>query len=285
MNGCALESYSIAEALGLARERLAGGDSPRSDAEILLAHVLECPRSYLLAWPERKLTSRQWTAFKALVERRACGEPVAYLLGVRGFFGLDLAVSPAVLIPRPETELLVEAALERLPVVGGCTVADLGTGSGAIALAIALARPNAQIVAVDASQEALAVASVNADRLGCSNVSFSLANWCQGLGAARFDMIVSNPPYIREDDPHLKQGDLRFEPIMALASGPDGLDAIRTITTCAPAHLLPGGWLLFEHGYDQAEAVAGLMRDAGFVKVESLKDLQGHNRVTLGRFS
>ncbi|MEW5972357.1 MAG: peptide chain release factor N(5)-glutamine methyltransferase [Pseudomonadota bacterium] len=278
-----MDSVSISEALDFARERLAGGDSPRSDADILLAHVLDRPRSYLLAWPERELSPGQWTAFQALVERRARGEPVAYLTGSRGFFGLDLAVSNAVLIPRPETELLVEAALERLP-AGPCAVADLGTGSGAIALAIAQARPDARVVAVDASPQALEVARANAERLGLRNVELREGDWCKGLADERFDMIVSNPPYIREDDPHLARGDVRFEPAMALASGPDGLDAIRAIVACAPAHLSPGGWLLFEHGFDQAEAVAGLMRDAGFIDVESLRDLLGHGRVTLGRW-
>jgi len=275
---------TIGAALHWARGHLAGGESPRADAEILLAHVLERPRSYLLAWPERALSPQQWEAFQALVERRACGEPVAYLIGSRGFFGLELAVSSAVLIPRPETELLVEAALARLP-EGPCRVADLGTGSGAIALAIAQARPEARVVAVDASPQALEVARVNAERLGLMRICLQQGNWCQGLGEEHFDMIVSNPPYIREDDPHLVQGDVRFEPAMALASGPDGLDAIRTIIACAPAHLLPGGWLLFEHGFDQAEAVAGLLHEAGFAAVESLTDLLGHGRVTLGRWA
>lgn len=277
-----MHSVSISEALDFARERLVGGDSPRADADILLAHVLDRSRSYLLAWPEHELSLEQWAAFKDLVERRARGEPVAYLTGGRGFYGLEFSVSPAVLIPRPETELLVEAALERLP-EGPCRVADLGTGSGAIALVIAHERPEARVLGVDASPEALAVARSNADRLGLGNVNLRSGSWCQGLEGERFDMIVSNPPYICEDDPHLAQGDVRFEPAMALASGPDGLDAIRAIIACAPAHLLPGGWLLFEHGYDQAEAVAGLMRAAGFVGVESLKDLLGHGRVTLGR--
>jgi release factor glutamine methyltransferase len=263
-------------------EKLEDGDSPRADADILLAHVLGRPRSYLLAWPERELTPSQWAAFQALVERRARGEPVAYLTGSREFYGLDLAVSNAVLIPRPETELLVEAALERLP-GGPCAVADLGTGSGAIALAIAKLRPDARVVAVDASRQALEVARTNAERLGLSNVELREGDWCTGLADERFDMIVSNPPYIREADPHLARGDVRFEPAMALASGADGLDAIRAIVACAPAHLIPGGWLLFEHGYDQAEAVAGLMRKAGFIEVESLRDLLGHGRVTLGR--
>ncbi|MGB9670159.1 MAG: peptide chain release factor N(5)-glutamine methyltransferase [Halothiobacillaceae bacterium] len=272
----------IGQALRWAVEQLKDGDSPRADADILLSHVLVRPRSYLLAWPERELLPGQWTAFRALVERRARGEPVAYLTGSREFFGLDLAVSNAVLIPRPETELLVEAALERLP-GRPCMVADLGSGSGAIALAIAKMRPDARVVAVDASQQALEVARTNVERLGLRNVELREGDWCKGLADERFDMIVSNPPYICEDDPHLARGDVRFEPAMALASGADGLEAIRAIVACAPLHLSPGGWLLFEHGFDQAEAVAGLMRKAGFIDVESLRDLLGHGRVTLGR--
>jgi release factor glutamine methyltransferase len=273
---------TIAEALRHAHERLAGGDSPRADAEILLAHVLGRPRSYLVAWPEQPLAPEAWAAFQRLVARRAEGMPVAYLTGTRGFFGLELAVTDAVLIPRPETELLVEAALERLP-HGPCALADLGTGSGAIALAIASVRPEARVVAVEASPRALAVARANAERLGLRNVELRQGDWCQGLGDERFDMIVSNPPYIRAGDPHLGQGDVRFEPAMALASGPEGLDAIRAILACAPAHLKSGGWLLFEHGYDQAEAVAGLLQGAGFSAVQTLSDLLGHGRVTLGR--
>ena len=274
---------NIAKLLAAAALRLLDSDSPRADAEILLAHVMRRSRSYFVAWPEAQLTLDEAAAFEALLARRAAGEPVAYLLGSRGFYGLDLAVSPAVLIPRAETEVLVEAALERLP-NKACRVADLGTGSGAIALALASLRSDVQVVAVDASPEALAVAQENARRLNLA-VDFRWGDWCGGLGEALFDMIVSNPPYIRADDEHLAQGDVRFEPILALTSGADGLDAIRAIIACAPAHLMSGGWLLLEHGYDQAEAVAGLLRAAGWQAVESLQDLLGHFRVTLGRRS
>ena len=278
-----MSALTIADMLGAAQLRLNDSDSPRADAEILLAHVMQRSRSYFVAWPDAQLTLDEAAAFEALLARRVAGEPVAYLLGSRGFYGLDLAVSPAVLIPRAETEVLVEAALERLP-NKACRVADLGTGSGAIALALASLRSDAQVVAVDMSPEALSVAQENARNLNLV-VDFRLGDWCGGLADDVFDMIVSNPPYIRADDEHLAQGDVRFEPRLALTSGADGLDAIRVIIACAPAHLKPGGWLLFEHGYDQAEAVAGLLRAAGWQAVESLQDLLGHFRVTLGRRS
>jgi len=277
----------IAAVLRAAQLRLVNSDSPRADAEILLAHVLHRPRSYFVAWPETVLSAGEVAAFESLLARRVAGEPVAYLIGSRGFYGLDLAVSSSVLIPRPETELLVEAALARLPLLS-CRVADLGAGSGAIALALAyeLKRggKDVQVVAVDVSPQALGVAQSNAQALGVT-VDFRLASWCVGLADDVFDMIVSNPPYIRADDPHLARGDVRFEPALALASGADGLDAIRAIIACAPAHLRAGGWLLLEHGYDQADDVAGLLCAAGFVAVESLLDLQGHARVTLGQRS
>ncbi len=276
-------SATIKALLASAQETLRSVESPRAEAQILLAHVLHKLRSFLLAWPDAEVTAEQAARFGALVSRRAQGEPVAYLLGRREFFGLDLHVVPGVLIPRPETELLVEAALARLP-QGACDVLDLGTGSGAIALALATQRPELRVVAVDASAQALAVAEENARRLGV-DVVFRHADWCSALHRERFAMIVSNPPYIREDDVHLAQGDLRFEPRMALASGRDGLDAIRTILACAAKHLLPGGWLLLEHGFDQADAVAELMRTHGLVQVTTLYDLQGHGRVTLGRRS
>ncbi|MEW5838243.1 MAG: peptide chain release factor N(5)-glutamine methyltransferase [Pseudomonadota bacterium] len=274
---------SIETLLQRAQQRLVSSDSPRADAEILLAHVLGKPRSYLLTWPEKMLNETKLAAFESLLQRRVAGEPVAYLLGSRGFYGLELAVCDAVLIPRPETELLVEAALARLP-SGDCRVADLGTGSGAIALALASARPDVSVLAADVSPQALAVAQDNAQRLRLK-VDFRLGSWCAALGDEVFDMIVSNPPYIRVDDEHLTQGDVRFEPALALASGADGLDAIRAIIGCAPAHLSPGGWLLLEHGYDQAVAVAALLRAEGWQAVDSLCDLQGHARVTLGRRS
>ncbi|MGN6519443.1 MAG: peptide chain release factor N(5)-glutamine methyltransferase [Dokdonella sp.] len=260
-----------------------GSDDARGEAELLLAHVLGRTRAWLFAWPEHEAGAEQADAFERLVEARCAGAPVAYLLGRRGFWSFDLAVSPAVLIPRPETELLVELALERVPAGEDCALADLGTGSGAIALALAHERPHARVVATDASAAALAVAHTNAQRLGIGNVRFVHGDWYAPLDASRFALVVSNPPYIAADDPHLARGDLRHEPLSALASGHDGLDAIRAIVADAPAHLLPQGWLLIEHGFEQGEAVRALFAQRGFTEVHSVRDVAGHERVTLGR--
>ncbi len=259
-----------------------GGDAARSEAELLLAHVLGRTRAWLFAWPEFVPDASVRDAFERLVAARARGEPVAYLLGRRAFWSLDLAVNPAVLIPRPETELLVELALARLPRDRECAVADLGTGSGAIALALARERPLARVLATDASAAALAVARANAERLDIGNIAFAQGDWCAALGAARFDVIASNPPYIEADDPHLEQGDLRHEPRSALASGSDGLVAIRSIIAAAPEHLVPGGGLLLEHGWNQAERVRELLSARGFVDVRSERDGNRHERVTFG---
>ena len=253
------------------------------DADILLVHVLARPRSWLFAHATDAVDAADAARFRELVARRAQGEPVAYLTGSRGFWTLALAVTPATLVPRPETELLVELALARLPADTDVRVADLGTGSGAIALAIASERPRARVVATDASPAALDVAHGNALRHGIGNVAFRDGSWLAPLAGERFDLIASNPPYIAEGDPHLAQGDLRFEPPMALASGADGLDDIRTIVNAAPAHLHPQGWLLLEHGWDQGAAVRALLLDAGFVDVATERDLEGRDRVTLGR--
>lgn len=255
----------------------------RTDAEALLLHVLGKPRSWLIAHDTDVPGDDARAAFDALVARRAAGEPVAYITGHRGFWSLDLAVTPATLIPRPETELLVELALERLPPDRPCRVADLGTGSGAIALAIARERPRAQVTAVDVSADALAVARGNAARLGLERVRFLQGTWMTPLSGERFDVVVSNPPYIEAGDPHLEQGDLRFEPAAALASGADGLDAIREIVAAAPGHLGPGGWLLMEHGWNQGAAVRGLLERAGYAEVFTAPDLEGRDRVSGGR--
>lgn len=258
-----------------------GGDEARFEAELLLAHALGKTRAWLFAWPEFEPERAQRGAFERLVAARERGEPIAYLIGRREFRALDLVVTPAVLIPRPETELLVERALERIPADSDAAIADLGTGSGAIALALAHERPRARVLASDASADALSVARANAERLGLANVAFAHGDWCAALGDARFDVIVSNPPYIAAGDPHLREGDLRYEPAAALASGSDGLDAIRAIVARAPAHLREGGWLLFEHGWDQAERVRGLLAAAGFADVRSEVDIEGRDRVTL----
>jgi release factor glutamine methyltransferase len=269
---------TVAALLREARERIAP-----ADAELLLAHALARSRTWLLAHGDDDIAPDNATRFLALVERRVAGEPVAYLAGSRGFWTLDLAVTPATLVPRPETELLVELALERIPVDAETRVADLGTGSGAIALAIAKERPRARVVATDASGDALEIARGNAKRNGIGNVEFRQGDWLAPLSGETFDLIASNPPYIALGDPHLDEGDLRFEPPSALSSGTDGLDAIRTIVRHAPVHLREGGWLLLEHGWEQGEAVRVLLREAGFVEIATERDLEGRDRVTLGR--
>ncbi|HKR77416.1 MAG TPA: peptide chain release factor N(5)-glutamine methyltransferase [Rhodanobacter sp.] len=254
----------------------------RADAEALLLHVLGQPRSWLFAHADDAPDMDVQTAFEALVARRVAGEPVAYLTGRRGFWTLELEVTPATLIPRPETELLVELALERLPRDATIRVADLGTGSGAIALAIASERPHARVVATDASADALAVARRNAQRVGIDNVRFVQGDWLAPLADERFALVVSNPPYIEATDPHLAQGDLRYEPATALASGADGLDDIRRIVAGATAHLDPGGWLLFEHGWNQGDAARALLRAAGYAQVFTAQDLEARDRVSGG---
>lgn len=254
----------------------------RAEAAILLAHALGKPRSWLLAHADDPADTAGAAAFAALVERRAAGEPVAYLTGHRGFWTLDLEVTPATLIPRPETELLVELALAKLPREGAPRVADLGTGSGAIALAIARECPHTRVLATDASAAALAVARRNAEANRIRNVGFAQGDWFAALGEERFDLIVSNPPYIAADDPHLERGDLRFEPGSALASGSDGLDDIRRIVAGARSHLAGDGWLLFEHGWDQGTAVRGLLDAAGYRDVFTAQDLEQRDRVSGG---
>lgn len=269
-------------ALRTATARLSGPDA-RHEAEHLLLHVLARERAWLFAHGDDPLLEREASAFDALLTRRAAGEPLAYLLGRRGFWTLDLQVSPATLIPRPETERLVELALERLPDDRPLRIADLGTGSGAIALALASERPLVQVVATDVSEEALHIAQANAGANRIANVVFCHGSWLAPLAGERFDLIASNPPYIADADPHLDQGDLRFEPPTALSSGADGLDAIREIVALAPSHLVPGGWLLLEHGWDQGEAIRALLIAASFVDVATETDLEQRDRVTLGR--
>lgn len=266
----------IAAALRHARARV-----EPAEAELLLAHALGRSRSWLYAHGDEPLDPAVQAAFEALLQRRQAGEPVAYLIGRRGFWRFELRVTPATLIPRPETERLVELALARLPAGRALRVADLGTGSGAIALAIACERPRARVVATDASAAALAVARANAEALALGNVEFRPGDWCVPLRGERFDLIASNPPYVAEGDPHLDA--LRHEPLAALAAGADGLEAIRTIVRDAPMHLVSGGWLLLEHGHDQGAAVRVLLQAAGFVEVATERDLEGRERVSLGR--
>ena len=272
---------TVNEALRAAAAQLTS-ESARLDAELLLCHVLGVNRSWLYAWPDKTLEVNQQQRFDELIIRRAAGEPIAHILGEREFWSLTLQVTPDTLIPRPDTELLVEQALRLLPEDAALRVADLGTGSGAIALAIARERPRCSVVATDLSAAALAVAQANAARNQISTVEFRLGRWCEALGSEQFDLIVTNPPYIAADDPHLAQGDVRFEPRSALVSGRDGLDDIREITHDARSHLGTGGWLLFEHGYGQGGAVREILLKNGFEKVTTWRDLAGHERVTGG---
>ena len=249
---------------------------------ILLCHALGLNRVGLITQSERALTPAECAAVAALVARRQQGEPIAYIVGKREFYGLDFAVGPAVLIPRPDTELLVELALERLP-PGACML-DMGTGSGAIAVAVAHTRPDAQVWALDVSDEALALARANAATHG-ARVQFVRSDWYDALAGRRFDLIVSNPPYIAAGDRHLAEGDLRFEPQGALTDDADGLSDLRTIAAGAASHLAPGGWLLLEHGYDQALQVRALLQDAGYEAVQSWRDLAGIERASGARMA
>lgn len=266
----------------LRNAQLPESPTERLDAELLLAAALGKSRSYLRTWPERIVSSEVAELFDSYIARRRAGEPVAYILGQQGFWTLDLEVAPHTLIPRPETELLVETALE-VQAGGPAQVLDLGTGSGAIALALASERPVWSVTAVDRIDEAVALAERNRQRLGLDNVRVLASHWFQQLNDQQFDLILSNPPYIPSQDPHLVQGDVRFEPSSALVAGHDGLDDLRTIIAQAPSHLQPGGWLLLEHGYDQAPAVCDLLREHGFVEVCSRADLAGHPRISMGR--
>jgi release factor glutamine methyltransferase len=275
---------SIADSLRSgARELLGRSDSPRLDAEILLGSLLGATRSALLLQGDEALRPDTEQAFRGLVARRAAGVPVAYLTGIREFWSLPLKVTPDVLVPRPETELLVEQALELLaPAAGTPAVLDLGTGCGAIALAVALERPRARIIGVDLSEAAARVARDNANALGLSRIEWRVGSWFAAVPNERFDLILSNPPYIAAGDPALAA--LRAEPAAALIGGPTGLEQLSAIIAAAPSHLVPGGWLLTEHGADQAREVAALFERHRFQDVRSHEDYSGWPRLTRGRY-
>lgn len=257
--------------------------SPRLDAELLLEHVTGLSRASFRAAPERELPAQAGWAFRQLVTRRAKGEPIAYIRGQHEFWSLPLEVTPAVLIPRPETELVVERALHHAGAAQPLRIADLGTGSGAIALALASERPQAKVIGTDVSEDVLFVASRNAMSLGFGTVSFRKGRWFEPLAGERFDLLVSNPPYIAAGDPDLAQDVYRHEPRIALIPGPSGLEAIEIIVRGAPAHLQPDGWLILEHGWKQAADVRRLLVQNGFTHVRSHADLAGRDRVTEGQ--
>jgi release factor glutamine methyltransferase len=267
------------------KEQQAGTETAKLEAQLLLQHILNVNRAWLIAHQNDALQANIHAAYRALINRRVSGEPIAYILGYREFYGLNLKVTQDTLIPRPDTETLVDAALTKIPQDKNLRILDLGTGTGAIALAIAKHRPNALVTAVDASQAALNIAIENAKTLKVTNVNFILSDWFSSLKEQKFNIIVSNPPYIEQNDAHLEQGDLPWEPISALVARHDGLSDIKRIIQNAMQHLHPDGWLMLEHGYNQAEAVATLLKQAEFSEIETLKDLGGNNRVTLGKIS
>jgi release factor glutamine methyltransferase len=268
----------IASALGLAHR------DARLDARVLAAHVLGVDTAWLIAHDTDPLSDPHAAAFESLLTQRLEGVPIAYLVGTREFYGRPFQVSPDILIPRPDTELLVELALARMPPDQAMDVLDLGTGSGCIAITLALERPRARVTAVDRSTAALAIAGRNADILN-AHVEFLTSDWFAALAGRRFDLIVGNPPYIAATDPHLTRGDVRFEPLTALAAGRDGLADLRQLTAAARNHLRPGGVLLLEHGYDQADAVQALLRESGIPRPQSWPDLAGILRVSGGELS
>jgi len=260
-------------------------DIDRIDARLLLQYVLDVDHAFLLTYPDQALTLQQLEAFFRLIKRRIDGMPVAYLIGEREFYDLTFRVTEAVLIPRPETELLVELALERIPVDQPCKILDLGTGSGAIAITIAKHRPQSRVIAVDLSADAIAVSRWNAKNLQVDNLHLTPGNWFDELSGERFDLILSNPPYVAKNDPHLEQGDLRFEPRIALAAEDNGLACICYIINASPQHLIKNGWLLLEHGYDQAGECRQLLENMDFSNICSYPDLAGIMRVSGGQLN
>ncbi|WIX34872.1 peptide chain release factor N(5)-glutamine methyltransferase [Salinicola sp. JS01] len=271
------------EALRHAARRLSASPSARLDAEVLLMHAHGVDRTWLYTWGDRELPAESAARFEALIERRVAGWPVAYLTGRREFWGLELDTSPVTLIPRPDTERLVEAALAVATTAQG-TLLDLGTGTGAVALAFASERPDWHVLGADVEPQAVALASANGARLGLTNARFVQSDWFGALAGERFAIIVANPPYIDADDPHLGRDDVRFEPRRALVAADAGLADLRALVASAPAFLEPGGWLWLEHGHTQAGAVRALLGDAGYGQIASLSDLGGHERVSGGRW-
>jgi release factor glutamine methyltransferase len=302
----ALSGHSIAEQLALAKAQFIDSDSAALDSRLLMCHVLQCETAYLMTWPEKPLDEAQLSAFQQLVAKRKKGYPIAYLLGYRDFWSLRLRVSPATLIPRPETELLVETVLN-LPLADDASVLDLGTGTGAIALALASERPKWQVMGIDKSADAVALAKQNSQLNSLPQIEFIQSDWFNALEQPQIDqrqsqqndrqdnqqkhrhklfsLIVSNPPYVEDDSIYLQQGDVRFEPASALTSGKDGLDDIRIIIGKAITFLPSGGWLVFEHGYQQAQGVQALLVNSGFEHVHSINDLNDLPRITLGCFA
>lgn len=274
---------TILQLLSAATAKLQASESARLDAEILLALSLDQPRSYLYSHPEQAVSDDTLVTFNTLMEKRQAGTPVAYLTGRQEFWSLPLTINETVLIPRPETELLVEQALLKIPADTPHTIADLGTGSGAIALAIASERPLCQVFAVDLVLPGLLLAKQNAQQAGLNNIHFLCTDWGNALKTRSLDMIISNPPYIAESDPHLTMGDVRFEPRLALVAGPEGLDDIQQIIKQSMTTLKADGWLLLEHGYEQQEAIAGLLQEHNYTGITGCNDLAGLPRVSLGQ--
>ena len=277
-----MASLTIKEALKHASNSLHDSDTSALDSEVLLAYLLKKNRSYLRAWPDRSLSTEELDAYQQLIEQRKSGQPIAYLTGEREFWSRSFIVSSDVLIPRPDTELLIDIAQQKFTPSQTFSILDLGTGSGAIAITLALEFPNASVTAVDSSTKALAIANKNSQRLNSHQLEFVHSDWFKQVPTQAFDLIVSNPPYICQTDPHLLDGDVRFEPNSALIAMDEGLLDIKNIISNAPEYLKPNGILLFEHGYQQGTPVKSLLESLGFKSIEQFQDIQGHTRATLG---
>ena len=277
-------SLTLEQAIAAGADLLASSsESAKLDAQVLLLHILQKPRSYLFTWPEHALSNEQQSQFNVFLQRRLKGEPVAHITGLREFWSLSLEVNATTLIPRPDTETLVECALN-LAMLDTAEVLDLGTGTGAIALALGSEMPSWQIVAVDRVTEAVALANKNKQRLGINNVHVKQSNWFSALQGERFNLIVTNPPYIEQDDIHLNQGDVRFEPLSALVADDAGMSDIKQIITQSRDYLLSSGYLLIEHGFEQAEAVRHLFKEMAFINIKTVKDFGNNDRVTLAQW-